>query len=147
MKVREIMSENPACCTPETGLREVATLMLEKDCGEIPVVEGKDDATPIGVITDRDIVCRAVARGKNPLDLRAEDVMTQTVISVTPETSLEECCDIMEENQIRRLPVVDQNGELCGMISQADIARHSSRDQTAEVLRFISQPSARAAEG
>ena len=97
MKVREIMSHDPSCCRPETSLQEVASLMRDRDCGEIPVVENEESASPIGVITDRDIVCRALARGENPLDLTAEDVMTKTVISVTPETSLEECCDIMEK--------------------------------------------------
>lgn len=120
-------------------------MMLEKDCGEIPVVESADNLKPAGVITDRDIVCRAVALNKNPLELRAVDVMTKTVVSVTPDTTVDECCDIMEENQIRRLPVVDQNGEICGMVSQADIALHTPEEKAAEVLRFISQPSARAA--
>jgi CBS domain-containing protein len=147
MNVGEIMSDHPACCTPDTPLGDVAQLMLDKDCGEIPVVESKDSARPVGVITDRDIVCRTVARKRNPLEMKAEDAMTKTVVCVTPDTSLEECCDIMEENQIRRLPVVDHNGDICGMVAQADIARNTPKEKAAEVLRFISQPSARAAEG
>jgi CBS domain-containing protein len=145
MKVSEIMTTRPVCATPETELREVARLMKERDCGEIPVVEGRQNLRPVGVLTDRDIVCRTLAEGKNPLEQKAGDVMTKTVLSVTPETSIDECCDIMEENQIRRLPVVDQSGEICGMISQADIARHTPKEKAAEVLRFISQPSAQAA--
>lgn len=145
MKVSEIMTARPVCCTLETQLQEVARLMLEKDCGEIPVVESHEKLRPIGVITDRDIVCRSLAVGKDPFDLRAEDVMTKTVITVTPDTTLDEVCQIMEENQIRRVPVVDQNGEICGMLTQADIARHLSEGKAAEVLRFVSQPSARAA--
>jgi CBS domain-containing protein len=145
MKVSEIMTSRPTCCTPGTQVREVARLMMDKDCGEIPVVESTEKLRPAGVITDRDIVCRAVALGKNPLEMRAEDVMTKTVISVTPDSTIDECCDIMEENQIRRLPVVDQNGEICGMVSQADIARNLPEEKAAEVLRFISQPSGRAA--
>lgn len=145
MKVSEIMSPRPVCSTPETQLREVARLMLERDCGEIPVVESHEKLRPIGVVTDRDIVCRALAAGKNPLELRAEDVMTKTVITVTPDTTIDETCDIMEENQIRRVPVVDGNGEICGIVAQADIARHTPEEKAAEVLRFISQPVARAA--
>lgn len=145
MKVSEVMTARPSCCTPETDLQEVAKEMLERDCGEIPVVEGTENLRPTGVVTDRDIVCRALALGKNPLELKAADVMTKTVISITLETTLDEACDIMEENQIRRLPVVDKTGEICGMVSQADIARHIPEDKAAEVLRFISQPSARAA--
>jgi CBS domain-containing protein len=120
-------------------------MMKERDCGEIPVVEGTESLRPVGVLTDRDIVCRTLAEGKNPLEQKAGDVMTKTVLSVTPETTIDECCDIMEENQIRRLPVLDQSGEICGMISQADIARHTPEEKAAEVLRFISQPSAQAA--
>lgn len=145
MKVSEIMTSRPTCCTPGTDLHEVTRLMLDHDCGEIPVVESGEKLRPAGVITDRDIVCRSIALGKNPLEMRAEDVMTKTVISVTPDTTIDECCDIMEENQIRRLPVVDQNGEICGMIAQADIARNLPEEQAAEVLRFISQPSTKAA--
>lgn len=147
MKVSDIMTDHPAWCTPDANLRHVASLMLEKDCGEIPVLESKDSHKPVGVITDRDITCRAVAQNKDPLGTKAEEIMTKTVISVTPDTTLEECCDIMEENQIRRLPVVDQNGDICGMVAQADVVRNTPEEKAAEVLRFISQPSARAAEG
>jgi len=147
MKVSEIMSGNPACCTPDTNLEEVARMMLDKDVGEIPVVESDQSRKPVGVITDRDITCRAVAKGRNPLELKADDIMTGSVVSVHPDATIEECCDIMEENQIRRLPVVDQNGDICGMVAQADIVRNTPEEKAAEVLRFISQPSARAAEG
>lgn len=147
MKVSDIMTDHPASCTPDTGLHEVAHMMVEKDCGEIPVLESEKNPRPVGVITDRDITCRSVAEGKNPLEMNAEDVMTPMVVSVTQDTTLEECCDIMEENQIRRLPVVDQNGHICGMVAQADVVRNTPEEMAAEVLRFISQPSARAAEG
>lgn len=146
MKVSEIMTARPVCGTPETNLREIARMMVERDVGEIPIVEGRESLRPAGVVTDRDIVCRAVAERKNPLEMTAGDVMTKTVVSVTPETTIDECCDIMEENQIRRLPVVDQSGEICGMISQADIARHTPEEKAAEVLRFISQPARAAGE-
>ena len=69
MKVKEVMTANPACCLTDTGLQEVAQMMIDNDCGEIPVVESMEEKRPIGVITDRDIVCRTVARGLNPLDL------------------------------------------------------------------------------
>ncbi len=147
MKVSEIMTSRPVCSTPETQLREIARIMLENDCGEVPIVQSRDRLRPVGVVTDRDIVCRAVAAGKNPLELRAEDVMTKTVITATPDTTVDEICDIMEENQIRRVPVVDQNGEICGMVAQADIARHTSEHKAAEVLRFVSEPAGRAANG
>ena len=142
MKIQEIMTPNPACCGPETNLREVARLMVDHDCGEIPVVR---DGRPIGVITDRDITARAVAAGRNPLEMKASDLMSSPVITVKPSTDVNECCDTMEEHQIRRVPVVDDSGSCCGMVSQADIAKHVSARKTAEVVKEVSRPDSSAA--
>jgi CBS domain-containing protein len=139
MRIKDIMTFNPVCCTPETNLRDVARMMLDCDCGEIPVVDNPTDLRPLGVITDRDIVCRSLALGKNPLELTAGDCMTKPCIAVNPETSVEECCRLLEEKQIRRLPVVDEEG-CCGIVALADIAAHRLRDQVAEVLEEVSQP-------
>jgi CBS domain-containing protein len=138
MKIEEIMTPNPACCGPETNLREVARLMVDHDCGEIPVVR---DGRPVGVITDRDIAARAVAAGRNPLEMRASDLMSSPVITVKPTTDVDDCCDTMEEHQIRRVPVVDDSGSCCGMVSQADIAKHASARKTAKVVKEVSRPS------
>ena len=140
MYVREIMTTNPACCTPNTSLRDVARLMVERDCGEIPVIERGNNGRPLGVITDRDITCRTVAAGRNPLELTAADCMTTPVVTVTADDSLDACCDTMERHQIRRVPVVDAQGSCCGIVSQADIARAASASITAEVLREVSEP-------
>jgi CBS domain-containing protein len=142
MNVSEIMTESPACCTPETGVQSVAQLMVDNDCGCIPVVESEETGKPVGVITDRDIVTRAVAEGRNPLDLTAADVMTKNVVTVTPGTSIEECCDLMEQQQIRRITVVDDNGACCGIVAQADIANHADQRKTAEVVQEVSKASA-----
>ena len=139
MNVGEIMTKNPACCTAETPLQEVAQMMVDHDCGCIPIVDSEDSKIPVGVITDRDITCRVVAKGQNPLDLTAADAMTSTVVSVTPETSLEDCCNLMEESQIRRVAVVDENGACCGIIAQADIANNASDRKTAEVVQEVSK--------
>ena len=142
MNVSEIMTKDPACCGPDTSLQEVAQLMVEHDCGCIPVVDGEDSKIPVGMITDRDICCRVVAEGKNPLDLTAQDAMTSTVVSVTPETSLDECCKIMEDAQIRRIAVVDANGSCCGIVAQADIAANATSKETAEVVQEVSKSAA-----
>jgi CBS domain-containing protein len=89
-------------------------------------------------VTDRDIVCRLVATGKNPLDLTAQSCMSSPVISVKTGSTLDECCRLMETHQIRRVPVVDGAGVICGIVSQADIARHSTRAMTADVVKEIS---------
>jgi len=77
---------------------------------------------PVGVITDRDIICRAVALGKNPLELTARDCMTSPVVTVTPDASIEQCAEVMETHRLRRIPVVDAAGSCCGIVSQADVA-------------------------
>jgi CBS domain-containing protein len=133
------MTADPACCTADTPLTEVAKMMVECDCGAIPVVDSQDSKKPVGMITDRDITIRTVAEGRNPLDLTASDAMTVNVMTVTPETSLEECCNLMEDQQIRRVVVVDKNGSCCGMIAQADIAMNADGSKTAEVVQEVSR--------
>ena len=144
MQVKEVMTADPACCTSENGLQEVAQMMVDNDCGEIPVVENKETKLPIGVITDRDIVCRTVARGLNPLDLTVADCLSKPCITVTPDMSLEECSHVMEENKIRRVPVVDAAGSCCGIVALADIALHARRSVAAEVVKEVSEPTAAA---
>ena len=87
MQVKDMMTADPACCTAETSLPEVARMMVSQDCGEIPVVDNTSSKAPIGVVTDRDIVCRTVANGLNPLDLTAADCMSKPAVTVTPEPS------------------------------------------------------------
>jgi CBS domain-containing protein len=140
MRVRDIMSKNVAFCSPDTSLTQVAQMMVENDCGEIPVVNTSQ--APIGVVTDRDIICRTVAKGENPLLMQAGDAMTSPCVTVTPESTLERCCQILEQNQIRRVLVVDEDGALCGLVAQADIARHAPQAKTANVVKRVSQPGA-----
>jgi len=142
MLVKEIMTNDPVCCTPESSLQDVAKKMVENDCGCIPIVENEETRLPIGMVTDRDITTRAVAMGKNPLDLTAGDLMTPSVVAVSPDTSLEECCNLMEERQIRRIAVVDNSGACCGILAQADIATNASEHKTAEVVQEVSRASA-----
>jgi CBS domain-containing protein len=140
MQVKEMMTANPMCCTSDTSLADVARLMVVKDCGEIPVVEDIVSRLPIGVITDRDIVCRTIANDLNPLDLTAADCMTKPIVTVTPDMSLEECCRIMEEKLIRRMPVVDDRGACVGIISLADIALHTGKNVAGHIVREVSEP-------
>jgi len=139
MQVKDIMTREPSCCTPDTNLQEVARLMVECDCGEIPVVENRQSMKPVGVVTDRDICCRTVAEGKNPLEMTARDCMSSPCVTVTPEIGVEDCCRVMEENQIRRVPVVDERGACCGIVAQADIAQRASERETAEVVKEVSR--------
>ena len=144
MKVKDMMTSDPACCTSDTALPEVARMMVDKDCGEIPVVENKSSKIPVGVVTDRDIVCRTVANGLNPLDLTAADCMTKPIVTVTPDMSLEECCRIMEEKLIRRVPVVDDRGACVGMLAVADVARHTGKNTAGHIVKEVSEPTSSA---
>jgi len=134
---KEIMTADPQCCTAETPLNEVAKLMVECDCGEIPVVDHAKKL--VGVVTDRDIVCRVVAKGQNPSAMTANDAMTQSVISVTEDTSLADVLAKMEDHQVRRLPVVDSNGCIRGIISQADVALIAKESEVGEMVREVSR--------
>lgn len=136
---QSLMTEKPVFCKKETPLQEVAKMMVEHDCGEIPVLD--ENRKPIGVITDRDITCRTIAKGLNPLSILAEKVMSYPVKTVRLDTPVEECVKLMKKYQIRRLPVVDRNGILTGIISQADIVRYFGEAYSAEFLEKISEPS------
>lgn len=134
---REIMTPAPQCCSGETLLNEVANLMVEADCGEIPITDAANRL--IGVVTDRDIVCRVVAKGKNPAAVSAAECMTEPVVVVNEDTSLDDVLAVMEENQIRRVPVVDASGCCCGIISQADVALQARESQVGELVREVSK--------
>jgi CBS domain-containing protein len=138
MSVQAIMTPNPVCCTTSTSLQEVAKLMLDNDCGQIPVVAGNGSNKPIGVVTDRDIVIRLVAQGTDAAKAQAGDAMSTPCVTVSIDTSLRECCDIMESNQIRRVPVVDAQGELCGIVALADIALSGQDSKTVQVVKEVS---------
>jgi len=139
LSVEAVMTRSPACCTPEAMLEEAARLMVECDCGEIPVVDDLRSLIPLGVITDRDITCRAVAEGRNPLALRVTECMTSPALTCYTDMSIEEALQVMQENQVRRLPVVDAAGRLCGIVAQADLADALNTDQSGEMLRGISR--------
>lgn len=140
MKVREIMTHDPVCCTPENNLIEAAKMMKECDCGAIPVVENQASMKAVGIITDRDIVVRALAEEKNPSMTRVEACMTKSLVSVMPEDDLQDSIQLMEKHQIRRILVVDGQGAVTGMLVQAQIARTVDKARTGEVLQDISQP-------
>lgn len=138
MDVRSVMTATPAFCTADTPLRDVARMMADNDCGLIPVLDATN--TPVGVVTDRDIAVRIVAQGRDAKSSRAADCMTSPVITIGEDSTLSECCDVMETQKVRRVPVVDASGGLCGIVSLADVAL-ASRDQTiAEVVKQVSEP-------
>ncbi|MFT3914141.1 MAG: CBS domain-containing protein [Anaeromyxobacteraceae bacterium] len=135
MTVGEAMTRNPVSCPVEAKLGDVAKQMVEHDCGAIPIVEG---GRAIGIVTDRDIVVRAVAQGRNPLECTARDAMTEGVLTVREEQDLEEAAEQMQAQQVRRAVVVDAQGKICGMLAQADIAEEDE-DLAGEMVQGVSQ--------
>jgi CBS domain-containing protein len=136
---QDVMTADPTRCSATTTLDEVAKLMRQFDCGEIPIVDSAD--RPIGVVTDRDIVCRVVAEGQNPAAHTAEQCMTQPVITVPTDASLDEVLETMQRNQIRRLLVVEDDGCCAGIISQADVALGTRPVEVGELVREVSRAS------
>jgi CBS domain-containing protein len=138
---RDVMTGNPACCTLRTTLDEVAKLMAANNCGEIPVVDMADQI--IGVVTDRDIVCRVVAEGKNPMAYTVDSCMSGPVITVRADAPLEDVVATMEQHQIRRVPVVDERGSCVGIISLADVSWTGAPRAVAQLVREVSRDTGR----
>lgn len=139
MRVQDIMTPDPARCTRYAALTDVARMMRDRDCGAIPVVEDNSRKL-IGIISDRDIVVRTLGQGRNPFHLMASDCMTMVAATVRPEDSIEECAKRMQEHKVRRIVVVDAQGNCCGIVAQADLARFVPKQTTGQVVRELSQP-------
>jgi CBS domain-containing protein len=134
--IHDLMTSNPSTIEPDKTVADAAKLMRDEDAGLIPIVEGQKLA---GTITDRDIAIRIVAEGKDPQSSTVRDVMTSRLVTVDPDQDLDEALRLMAEHQVRRLPVVEEDGKLVGIVAQADIAKHTSDERTGEVVQQISQ--------
>src|SRR5438128_241916 len=136
-KVHEVMTARPRSISPETSVSQAAELMQTEDIGAIPILEGEQLA---GMITDRDIVVRAIAEGKDPRGMPVREISTRDVVAVGPNADLSEALELMASNQIRRLPVVDDDNRLVGVVAQADVAIHVKDKKVGEVVEDISTP-------
>lgn len=145
--VRDAMASDPEYCEPDTNLPIVAEKMADRDVGAIPVVDNMNAMRPIGIITDRDIVVRVIAKGQDPYSLRTDQVMSIDPITIVADAPLREAILLMERRQIRRLIVVDRKGRLLGMLAQADIAEATTRLETGELLQQVSEPSPQESRG
>ena len=123
--VRDVMTPNPECVSEKDSIRDVARIMKEQDTGVVPVVDGKKI---IGLITDRDIVVRGIAEGRELSTVKVNEIMSKSVRSVKEDTPLTEVLDLMSSAEIRRVPVVNSNNELVGIVSLGDIATNSNQD-------------------
>jgi CBS domain-containing protein len=131
------MTTRPRAVTSDTPVTQVAELMEAEDVGSIPVLEGEQLTA---IVTDRDIVVRAVARGKDPRGMPVREVFTTEVVTVGPDQDLSDALRIMASNQVRRLPVVDEENRLVGVVSQADVALEAKEKSVGEMVEEISRP-------
>lgn len=136
-KVSDVMTARPRAVSPDTPLSQVAELMESEDIGAIPILDGDKLA---GMITDRDIVIRAVAKGKDPRGMPAREISSRDVVTVRPDSNLSEALELMAGHQVRRLPVVDEDNRLLGVVSQADIALGAREKAVGEMVEEISKP-------
>ena len=134
--IREVMSSNPSAIEADKSVADAAKLMRDEDVGLAPVVEGD---RLVGTLTDRDITVRVVAEGKDPQSTTVREVASTDLVTVDPEQDLDEAARLMAQHQVRRLPVVEEDGRLVGVVAQADVARQADDRQTGEVVERISQ--------
>jgi CBS domain-containing protein len=136
----EIMSKDPVCCAPSDTVDIVARLMVTEDVGAIPVVHDLRESLLIGIVTDRDLVIKVIAEGHDPKTVTVGEVMTQEPVSCRADSNVHAALDAMAEHQLRRIPIVDENHRLVGIIAQADVAARLARPaETARVVEEISQ--------
>jgi CBS domain-containing protein len=120
MKVQDLMTQRVTTCAPETNLADAARLMWMRSCGTLPVIDGRGEV--VGMITDRDICIATGCRRRDPATILVSEVMTKQAYSCSPETDVREALQIMRQKQVRRLPVIDSAGKLCGLLSMDDVA-------------------------
>ncbi len=143
-KCNEVMTKNPVCCLPNDTVSKVAQLMKSKDFGSVPIVENEQTKKLVGIVTDRDLALKLVAEGRDPKSTKAEEVMTRKVVTCRAEDDLQKALDAMSEHQLRRIPVVDNNNGIVGIIAQADVATRANQpEKTAAMVKEISQSNAK----
>lgn len=139
-KCADVMTKNPVCCLPNDMAADAANLMKKESVGSIPVVENDQTKRLVGIVTDRDLAMKIVAEGRDAKSTRVEAVMTRKLVTCHAEDELQKALDAMAENQLRRLPVVDADSKVVGIIAQADVAiRAHEPEKTAEMVKGISQ--------
>jgi CBS domain-containing protein len=139
-KCRDIMTEDVVCCTPEDTVFEAARLMKTEDIGPVLVVDNQQSKTLVGIVTDRDLVLKVVAERHDPQNTRVGDVMSKKLVTCYADDDVETAMKAMARYQLRRIPVIEENMRLVGIISQADVAtRVDAPEETAEVVKEISQ--------
>jgi CBS domain-containing protein len=134
------MTKNPVCCLPDDSAAKAAELMKSENIGSIPVIENEHTQKLVGIVTDRDLALKIVAEGRDAKSTKVEAVMTHKVVTCHADDDLQKALDAMAEHQLRRIPVVNNDNKIVGIIAQADVAtRVDQPEKTAEMVKEISQ--------
>ena len=143
-KCNEVMTKNPVCCLPNDVVEKAAGLMKNENIGSIPVIENEETQKLVGIVTDRDLTLKIVAEMFDAKSTKVAAVMTRNVVTCRAEDDLQKALDLMSEHQLRRLPVVDKDNKVVGIIAQADVAtRVDQPEKTAAMVKEISQSNAK----
>ncbi len=135
-----VMTKNPTCCQPTDTVMKVAQWMKRENIGSIPVIEDDKMRKLIGIVTDRDLALKVVGQGSDPKTIQVGSVMTHKLVTCRPEDDLQKAVNLMSEHQLRRIPIVDNDNKILGIIAQADVAtRVNQPEKTAEMVKDISQ--------
>jgi len=136
----EVMTKYPVCCLPTDSVAKAADLMKSGNFGSIPVIESEQTQKLVGIVTDRDLALTIVSEGRDAKSTKVETVMTRKVVTCFASDDVQMALDAMAEHQLRRIPVVDQDHKIMGIITQADVAtRINQPEKTGEMLKEISQ--------
>lgn len=140
MRVKHVMTRNPSCCVASDQAPRAARIMRDEDTGVVPVIDNEQSVGLVGIVTDRDLCMSVVAEGRDPRSVAVETCMTRTVVSCSPNDSVAKVIELMKENQIRRVPVVDDQGRLQGIVAMADLVGRGDLKpvETHETLKRVS---------
>jgi CBS domain-containing protein len=139
MKVREIMSRDPACCLLSDSAQAVARILCDRNIGSMPVVANQQSRKLVGMITDRDLCCSVVAQGLEPKTTPIEKLLTLAPVSCRDGENIEACERLMQEHQVRRIPIVDAEDRVIGIVSQADLALRDKPERVSKTVAEISK--------
>jgi CBS domain-containing protein len=142
MRIQHVMTKDPSCCVPSDSAQRAASIMRDEHAGIVPVIEDAQSRKIAGVVTDRDLCMNVVAAGLDPNAVTVEQCMTTKVVTCSPNDSVERVTELMRENQIRRVPVINEGRELQGIVALADVVERANlkTTQTHETLKKVSAP-------
>jgi CBS domain-containing protein len=142
MRIRHVMTKDPSCCVPEDTAVKAASIMRQEKAGIVPVIDNEQSRRVVGVVTDRDLCMNVIAESRDPNSVAVKQCMTTSVVTCSPNDSIDRAMQLMKENQIRRIPVIDESGTLQGIVAIGDLVSRATPKvtQTHETLKCVSMP-------